>query len=1711
MTANIGAAAIVSRGVKASQEAKRLSSVSNADFENFGGGSNIQDEEGQESSESLTGSWFGVPVEEVDPLIYVDTFCVLSKKFGRHYIFRYSSTKSLFLLGPLHPLRKIAILITTHRFFDIIIIFTILCNCITLAMITNVFDDYGKEIVPFYDDAINYIEYGFLGIYTAELVLKILAKGLIVNKFSYLRNRWNLLDFIVVTSGYITIIADIRDTTNSDKKENSLDFLRTFRVLRVVKTVSILPGLRMMINALLSSVVQLLEVMALTVACLMIFSLFALQLFRGKLLQKCVLIKGGPEDPDKLLNQPIDSEPEAIRDELWTKWVNDFKNWKTRDFPVEEAVQCGNGSDMRQCGDGYTCIGEIGGNPDQGWTSFDDFFGAMLSTFQLITLDYWERLYDVVVSTCGTTSVIFFLLVIFLGSYYLLNLMLAVVAMSYESEAQQSEQDAFTTPTHRLVAARMLSNFSFDELSKLELNRLTYFRRRTADERKALAKKLRFSGYEDEDEGQTGAGLGDAVFSLLGLHSARRQTLTKDPSAQPSRVSSPTNLAIDLKTPVPPELVPPLAREDEVLEKPSKSGSKVLSHRTASSRMEMGDVYYEQSEDLIGPHWYHRLAYRVRCRLRPVVNHMLFDMSITICIIANTVVLAMEHHGSTKELENALIIANNLFMAIFTLECVIKISALQKQYFQTGWNMFDMIIVLISYIDLASVSQNSGTRGLSVIRSMRLAYFKCFAIFLPILVVGNFIVLNLFLALLLNSFDTEELNAQRDKELEAKGRAENLKNIVGLLLKKEPKKLSIVSDTLSDEMPSSSKAKRPTTKPSKNAAGQQIVQPESEAKKNFKRLQKKVVMQIRKEAAERAIAKAENHALTIRNTEAKLFLKPNARKPGEGDSPETSVHSENTIIPGDCCPALCYKPKCLRNIMGSRQCRRRRRRWGKFRGFCMKIVGNPAFEWTILALIFASSFTLCFEDIHLESKPKLKYTLCILNFGFTGIFFVEMVLKWFAIGMWRYFTSFWTILDAFIVFVSLVSAYFDISLGSCSDSPSGGRTGAAQNLGALKALRTLRALRPLRAISRWQGMKIVVNALTYAIPSIFNVLLVCLLFWLIFSVQFFKGQFFKCVDGNGEKVDPKLAPTKDVCCSKATSLGYSWINTVSNYDNVFEGYLSLFQVATFEGWIELMEYSVDAVGVDHQPRPNNQIEFYGFYVIFIIFGSFFTLQLFIGVIIDNFNMLKKKYEGNMVEIFLTPSQRNYYIAMKNLGSKKPKKIINPPRHKFRRFFYGIALSRKLEIAIYILIFLNMLIQACEFYGEGRIIADIIASFNFFFTMVYILEAIVKIIGLGTNYFTVAQNVFDFILVLASATNDFIRTNTEVIFPIPPTLLRIARITRIGRILRLVKGAKGIRKLLFALIVSLPALFNIGALLGLITFIYSILGMSLFAKAPKKWSIDNLFNFETFSHSSLMLLRLMTAAGWNEVLDSMTYLEPVCGNYRHLECGLPGEPECPNRALVVAYIVSYLVLTYLIVINLYIAIILENYVEASNEEDVGIVEDDLEMFYVRWSRYDPKATQFISFDLLQDFLDSLDPPLGVPKPNIVAIVAFNLPIARGNKIHCLDILHALISYVLGQVDDSVEFRKLQNQMEKKFQKQFPTRRLLDIVSSTRRWKYENNAARKIQRYWRANRKRKAAAALAAKASRRTMKSTKPHEGQSTFGGMGGKIINSITRN
>ena len=147
---------------------------------------------------------------------------------------------------------------------------------------------------------------------------------------------------------------------------------------------------------------------------------------------------------------------------------------------------------------------------------------------------------------------------------------------------------------------------------------------------------------------------------------------------------------------------------------------------------------------------------------------------------------------------------------------------------------------------------------------------------------------------------------------------------------------------------------------------------------------------------------------------------------------------------------------------------------------------------------------------------------------------------------------------------------------------------------------------------------------------------------------------------------------------------FTWINSKIHFDHVGHAYLALFQVATFEGWMEVMADAVDCREIDEQPEYEASKYNYFYFVIFIVCGSFFTLNLFIGVIIDNFNALKKKYEGGVLEMFLTESQKNYYTAMKKLGRKKPQKVIRRPTNEVHALFYDISLSRRFVLLFFLL-------------------------------------------------------------------------------------------------------------------------------------------------------------------------------------------------------------------------------------------------------------------------------------------------------------------------------------------------------------------------------------------------------------------------------------------
>lgn len=256
--------------------------------------------------------------------------------------------------------------------------------------------------------------------------------------------------------------------------------------------------------------------------------------------------------------------------------------------------------------------------------------------------------------------------------------------------------------------------------------------------------------------------------------------------------------------------------------------------------------------------------------------------------------------------------------------------------------------------------------------------------------------------------------------------------------------------------------------------------------------------------------------------------------------------------------------------------------------------------------------------------------------------------------------------------------------------------------------------------------------------------------------------------------------------------------------------------------------------------------------------------------------------------------------------------------------------------------------------------------------------------------------------------------------------------------------------------SLPSLFNIGLLLFLVMFIYAIFGMSWFSKVKKGSGIDDIFNFETFSGSMLCLFQITTSAGWD------TLLNPMLESTDHCNSSSSSQDSCQQRRIAIVYFVSYIIISFLIVVNMYIAVILENFNTATEESEDPLGEDDFEIFYEIWEKFDPEATQFIQYSALSDFADALPEPLRVAKPNKFQFLMMDLPMVTGDRLHCMDVLFAFTTRVLG---NSSGLDTMKAMMEEKFMEANPFKKLYEPIVTTTKRKEEEQCAAVIQRAYR----------------------------------------------
>ncbi|KFO61001.1 Voltage-dependent R-type calcium channel subunit alpha-1E, partial [Corvus brachyrhynchos] len=499
-------------------------------------------------------------------------------------------------------------------FASYMILATIIANCIVLALEQHLPED---DKTPM-SRRLEKTEPYFIGIFCFEAGIKIVALGFVFHKGSYLRNGWNVMDFIVVLSG-ILATAGTHFNTHVD-----LRTLRAVRVLRPLKLVSGIPSLQIVLKSIMKAMVPLLQIGLLLFFAILMFAIIGLEFYSGKLHRAC--------------------------------YTNNSGELEELDPPHPCGVQ--------GCPPGYECREWIG--PNDGITQFDNILFAVLTVFQCITMEGWTTvLYNTNDALGATWNWLYFIPLIIIGSFFVLNLVLGVLSGEFAKERERVEnRRAFMKLRRQQQIERELNGYRawIDKAEEVML----------AEENKNS---------------------GTSALDVL-----RRATIKRN---RTDAMSSDEH-CVDISS-VGERRLAQRRRLNPTLGNPS-------SHSGLKGARVDGASYLRHKERLL------------RISVRHMVKSQVFYWIVLSLVALNTACVAIVHHNQPAWLTHFLYYAEFLFLGLFLLEMSLKMYGMgPRLYFHSSFNCFDCGVTVGSIFEVVWAIFRPGTSfGISVLRALRL-------------------------------------------------------------------------------------------------------------------------------------------------------------------------------------------------------------------------------------------------------------------------------------------------------------------------------------------------------------------------------------------------------------------------------------------------------------------------------------------------------------------------------------------------------------------------------------------------------------------------------------------------------------------------------------------------------------------------------------------------------------------------------------------------------------------------------------------------------------------------------------------------------------------------------------------------------------------------------------------------------------------------------
>ncbi|XP_070926736.1 voltage-dependent L-type calcium channel subunit alpha-1C isoform X37 [Macaca nemestrina] len=1489
--------------------------------------------------------------------------------------------RALLCLTLKNPIRRACISIVEWKYplpFEIIILLTIFANCVALAI-----------YIPFPEDDSNAtnsnlerVEYLFLIIFTVEAFLKVIAYGLLFHPNAYLRNGWNLLDFIIVVVGLFSAIleqatkADGANALGGKGAGFDVKALRAFRVLRPLRLVSGVPSLQVVLNSIIKAMVPLLHIALLVLFVIIIYAIIGLELFMGKMHKTCYNQEG-------IADVPAEDDPSPC------------------------ALETGHG---RQCQNGTVCKPGWDG-PKHGITNFDNFAFAMLTVFQCITMEGWtDVLYWVNDAVGRDWPWIYFVTLIIIGSFFVLNLVLGVLSGEFSKEREKAKA--------RGDFQKLREKQQLEEDLKGYLDWITQAEDidpenedEGMDEEKPRNMSMPTS--ETESVNTENVAGGDIEGENCGARLAHRISKSKFSRywrrwnrfcRRKCRAAVKSNVfywlvifLVFLNT---------LTIASEHYNQPhwltevqDTANKALLALFTAEMLLKM----YSLGLQAYFVSLFNRFDCFVVCggilETILVETKIMSPLGISVlrCVRLLRIFKITRYWNSLSNLVASLLNSvrsiASLLLLLFLF--IIIFSLLGMQLFGGKFN-FDEMQTRRSTFDnfpqsLLTVFQIlTGEDWNSVMYDGIMAYggpsfpgmLVCIY-FIILFICGNYILLNVFLAIAVDNLaDAESLTSAQKEEEEEKERKklartaspEKKQEMVEKPAVEESKeeKIELKSITADGESPPTTKINMDDLQPNENEDKSPYPNPETTGEED--------------------------------EEEPEMPVGPRPR-------PLSELHLKEKAVP---------MPEASAFFVFSSN--------NRFRLQCHRIVNDTIFTNLILFFILLSSISLAAED-PVQHTSFRNHILGNADYVFTSIFTLEIILKMTAYGAFLHKGSFcrnyFNILDLLVVSVSLIS--FGIQSSA---------------INVVKILRVLRVLRPLRAINRAKGLKHVVQCVFVAIRTIGNIVIVTTLLQFMFAcigVQLFKGKLYTCSDSSKQteaECKGNYITYKDGEVDHPIIQPRSWENSKFDFDNVLAAMMALFTVSTFEGWPELLYRSIDSHTEDKGPIYNYRVEISIFFIIYIIIIAFFMMNIFVGFVIVTF---QEQGEQEYKNCELDKNQRQ--CVEYALKARPLRRYIPKNQHQYKVWY--VVNSTYFEYLMFVLILLNTICLAMQHYGQSCLFKIAMNILNMLFTGLFTVEMILKLIAFKPKgYFSDPWNVFDFLIVIGSIidvilseTNHYFcdAWNTFDALIVVGSIVDIAitevnnaeensrisitffRLFRVMRLVKLLSRGEGIRTLLWTFIKSFQALPYVALLIVMLFFIYAVIGMQVFGKIALNdtTEINRNNNFQTFPQAVLLLFRCATGEAWQDI---MLACMPGKKCAPESEPGNSTEGETPcGSSFAVFYFISFYMLCAFLIINLFVAVIMDNFDYLTRDWSI-LGPHHLDEFKRIWAEYDPEAKGRIKHLDVVTLLRRIQPPLGFGKlcPHRVAckrLVSMNMPLNSDGTVMFNATLFALVRTAL----------------------------------------------------------------------------------------------------